>query len=183
MNRLEGNKDYLELKLENKAAFEATTGATEQDRFNNLTDDSSREEVISYNNLIDGSIAVGHYMAKGLSQTDATNYFYSLVFKSIEDNAAACQKRFDNKAAGWFPILFTYFSQATAQSIIDAIRDYASDYCNYAKFGTQYGDSEAGFFDFINNTGGVTTSLEDYPLLSGTDYTGVQTALTTYFRG
>jgi hypothetical protein len=175
--------DYLKRKLENKSNFDATSGATEQDKFNNLSSDTKRTEAIEFNNISD-SIAVPFFMGLySLDVTNATMYYSGKVLKSIELNAEACKQRFDNKASGWFPILFSFFTPATSQSIIDAVRDYMSDYTNYAKFGVDYGDSERGLFDFIENTNGVITSLEDYPLISGEDYTSVKAALKTYFRG
>lgn len=181
--RVDFETDYLKRKLDNKSNFDATTGATEQNRFNNLSNDHERLQVIQFNNTTD-AIAVPFLMGfYSLDLTSASNFYGGLVLKSIELNAEACKHRFDNKASGWFPILFTFFSVPTSQSIIDAVRDYMSDYVNYAKFGIDYGDSERGLFDFIDNTNGVVTSLEDYALLSGTDYTAVKSALKTYFRG
>ena len=182
MNILKEEKDYLQKKLENKTNFLSTIGATDEERFNNLSN-NEKYNLISFNN-VSSSIAVPFLMgAYGFDLQTASNYYGSLVLKSIQDNAVACKERFDNKANGWFPILFNYFSTDTAQSIIDAVRDYMSDYVNYAKFGINYGDAERGLFDFIDNSNGVITSLEDYPLLSGTDYTEVKAALKQYFRG
>ena len=190
VNRLEQSKDYLQRKLENKAYYEGLAGATEQDRFDNLSTDEEKIEAISFNNVSD-SVAVPFLMGLySLDLTNASNMFGGMVLKSIEENAKACKARFENKSNGWFPILFTFFSQETAQGIIDAVRDYLNDYCEYAKFGMNYGDAERGIFDFIDNTNGVITSLIDYPLKAehivnnnDTDYIPVQTALKTYFRG
>ena len=173
--------DYLYLKLQNKTWYEEQihTGTTEQDVFDSLTD-AEKDNIISYNNA-SSTVVVGYFMGKGYSLEDASNLYAMMAFKSIEANAAACKSRFENKASGWFPILFAYFSEDTSQQIVDAIRNYLQDYIEFAKFGVGYGDSEIGILNFINNTGGVVSSLEDYPLKSGSDYTAVQLALTQYF--
>ena len=173
--------DYLESKMTNLDVYTGATGASAQDRFDNLSSDSARHTTIAYNNVT-ADIAVPFLATQYLiGATAATSMYMGIILKSIEDNASACQDRFDNKAKGWFPILFAYFEVSVAQSIIDAIRDYMSDYVKYAKFGTQYGDSELGLLDFIEGTGGIITDLEDFQLLSGSDYTAVKAALKTYF--
>ena len=187
--------DYLYLKLENKSNYDNVVGATEQDRFNNLSSDSDRLEAINFNN-VDDNISVPFLMAYySLDLTNASNYLGSIKLKSIEKNAHACKVRFENKAEGWWAILFTFFDVSVAQEIETVITSsgHFNFYCNSARFGTEYGDTEDAILDFINKTGGYALggiSLVDFELKTAykinndeTDYVPVQTALTQFFRG
>lgn len=173
--------DYLKRKLDNLEILNNTTGIDEAAKFNALPSDNDRDLTLKFNNVT-GATGVPFIMGTELVDiATASLMFGGIQLQSIEDNAHACKRRFEKKAKGWFPILFTYFDPAISLQIIDAIRDYISDYTKYAKFGTQYGDVELGLMDFIEGTGGIITDIQDYPLNSGSDYTQVILALKTYF--
>lgn len=181
--------DYLERKLKNKSMLASMVGVTEQEKFDNLADDSVRLSVITFNNVT-GATAVPFLMAQNtIDQATATMMFGGIQLQSVESNAIACKARFNNKASGWWSILFTYFDQSVGQTIETDIANSGLFYfyTGSARFGTQYGDSEDGLLDFINKTGSYAIggiSLEDYSLADGsTDYTAVKAALTTYFYG
>lgn len=173
--------DYLMAKLEIKQILDDTAGVDELAKFNALANDQERFTCCLFN-VVTGATAVPFletYLT--LSTADATAYFGGLQLQSIEDNAKACNSRYLNKSGGWYPIIFGYFDSAVAHDIKESARHYFQDYREDALFGMNYGDPKFGILDFINNTGGIVVSLEDFALLSGTDYTEVQSVLTKYF--
>ena len=182
--------DSILAGIEIKTLFDAL-GANEQERFDALSNDREKVIICKRDVLADLNIAIAYYQTQPnpanedelYTAPEAAPIVYQCSFDAKERNANAASGRFDNKAKGWYPIVFALFDVSVANQIISAIRDFKDDYKEYARFGTAQGDPEAGLLDFINNTGGVTTSLEDFALLSGNDYTAAKAAFTKYFYG
>ena len=177
--------DYLVAKLSIRAILDnvtGDTGDTDQVKFDTLADDEERD-ICGLFNVVADAILVPFYITHlgGVNQAIAEGHYALRVFESIEQNANACKERFENKKAGWFPIMFTYYDQSVAETIISAIRDYVDDYIKYAKMGTQWGDGELGLIDFINGTGGIVVDLEDFQLKNGMELADVRNDLTKYF--
>jgi len=124
---------------------------------------------------------IAHYETLGMTTEQATGFHALRRLEHAENNALACNDRYNNKAAGWFPIILTYFSEDIALQIMKSASDYLYNYRELAQFGTLWGDSEPGILDYINDSGSVITSLTDYTLISGVDYAPVQSKLTKYF--
>lgn len=173
--------DYTTTKLLFKEVYDNTAGATEQDRFNALADDSTRLKMISYNN-VDATIAITFIAIQDqVDPNTATVKFLGIAALSKKENAKSCSNRF-NSTENWEVILLSYFSPDVCFDMKQDIRNYIADYKEDALFGIGYGDTRIGIINFFNNDGGILLSVEDYTLLNGSDYTPVKTTLTKYFR-
>lgn len=174
-------KDYLKRKLEALSEYQSIQGDNEQEKFDNCLSDLKRYEYIKFS-IVDPSIAVPFIMSYlSKSYEEAQLLFLNLSVKSKKDSAQACKERLESTEK-WEPIFLSYFSRETALDIKQDCRDYLQDYRDDALFGVGYlSDTTIGILNFINNTGGITSSLEGYPLLSGSDYSLVKSALTSYF--
>jgi len=173
--------DYTAAKLLAQDMYDNTAGATEQDRFDALVDDDTRLKMIAFNN-VDATIAITFIAIQDqVDANTATIKFMGIAALSKKENALSCSNRF-NATEQWEIILLSYFSPDVAFDMKQDIRNYISDYKEDALFGIGYGDTRIGIINFFNNDGGILLSVEDYPLLSGSDYTPIKIALTTYFR-
>ena len=127
---------------------------------------------------------VGHHMGLGMTLEEATVQMEVDATYHATANAKACEGRVNNKEGleGWFFIMIHHFGKDESLKVLEASEKYMDRYSNYAMFGIGYGDNEIGFMNFLTNTGGIITSLEDYTLANDVlDYTEVKNALTKFF--
>lgn len=133
---------------------------------------------------VDEADMVAHHMGLGMTMEEAVGQIELDSTYHATDNADACDARFLNKKGpeGWFLIMIHHFGKDESLKILEASEKYMSRYRKYALFGIGYGDTELGFLNFINNSGGIISSIESYTLANGVvDYTEVKTALNKFF--
>lgn len=172
-----GMIDYLSASLLIKAAV-ANLG------FNSFS--TSAKDIICKHNAADTTTEIiPYYVSLGMSNEDAQNYHGIRRLKNLRCNRDACEERYQDidSPAGWYAIILTYFEEYDAFAIkAAAYEKHIPNYREDALLGGDYDIGIIGILDFINNTNGVGTSLENFPLKGGgTDYTPVQEALTKKF--
>lgn len=172
--RLSGAIDYLtaSIKIKNH------TGSVGFNTLNALEQSISASYVAT-----DDATLVTYWEGQGLSNADAQAKVGLDQINHANANANACHERFLHRdgADGWFAIILSHYSSDEALKMIDAGQKYLDKYRHYATFGVGYGDNVISWLNFINNDGAITESIEDYTLLSGTDYTQVKADLTEFF--
>lgn len=149
--------------------------------FANLT--AEQKAIVAPYLVTDSATLIAYYESLGMDNATATTTYGLSTTEHADANAKACDARWQNKkgASGWFIIALTHFDRDVALNMIDVAEKYMQRYRYYAEFGIGYGDNKVGFLNFINNTGGITESIEDFTLLSGIDYTNVKADLTKFF--
>ncbi len=178
-------EDHLGVKLALIDILQAATGATEQLKFDTFNE-FEQEYLLAFNTVNDGAIGVGFYLnEEGFDVAIATDFYSSVVLKSQQSVSDACELRYQNKAVGWYPIMFSFYSTAEAflidAEIDDPTVNFKKHYTEFGTFGTLWGDVLAGMLDYFNGSGSVDPKLSDHTLLEGKLYADARDALTEYF--
>ena len=95
--------------------------------------------------------AVPYYISQGLTVNEAS-YIYLQKFSQNIRNAADCFKE-RARSVEFATTIMMYLGQTNAETFISNTRDLLSDLTDSAIIGTQYGNVQNGFMDYIEDTG------------------------------
>jgi hypothetical protein len=180
------NEDHLGVKLGMRAILYSAIGETEQLRFNTFNR-TEQEQLINYMSIVEDSTGINYYsQEEGYDVAMATECYTHVKMCSMENTAKACKARWDNKAMGWYPIIFKYFSQSTAFVINGEIDSDSTklknNYVEFGTFGTQWGDLLIiGLLDYFYGNVLLPENLSDHPLINELTFEEARDELIEYF--
>ena len=173
---LSGAIDYLAASLLIKLSVTALG-------FNSFNP-TAKDLICKHNGADTATEIIPFYEGLGMTTQQATDYHGLRRLQNLKANREACEFRYSDvdSPTGWYAIILSFFSESNAfmlkkAAYVEHIPNYRED----ALLGGSYDLGIVGLLDFINNTNGVGTSIENFPLLSGTDYTVVKALLTKKF--
>lgn len=174
-------EDHLGVKLALTEIINNAIGVTEQLRFNTFNVDE-QENLLKFNAVVDEAIGVGFYLNEdGFDVAIATSFHQKVKLNSIQSVSNACFARYENKAKGWYPIRYTYFSESEAFLIKAEIEGHKNYYVEDGLIGSQWGGVINGMLDYINGTNSITPKLSDHPVIEGKLIADAIAELNEYF--
>lgn len=174
---ISGAIDYLAASLLMKLSVTALG-------FNSFS--STAKDLIGKHNAADTvTELIPFYESLGMTTQQATDYHGLRRLQNLKANRDACNLRYEDidSPTGWYSIILQFFNEYDAFAIKKAaLEQHIPNYREDALLGGTFDIGLIGIIDFFNNTNGVGTSLENFPLKDGvSDYTVVQGLLTKIF--
>ena len=146
--------------------------------FSTLTDEE-KNIIIDYCATDDTTI-ITHYMMQGMTQMEATVAYIDKRAIDVRNAADCYYARLTHPK--FTAMIMLYLGATQGETLMDAIRNFASDVKDIARVGTNYGNVNDGILDYIEGTGSyVGGGLENYVITPGLTLTNLRKSIKDHF--